>query len=282
MYIYVLSKDNPKLAMAEMKAQLDCRFSQGVGYSKYLSKRLAYAKHIIDTDILKLVGTYRVLRLKGHASEAEAAGRLGILNKVELKNPDNIIGLVDKQLGLLVWQNDKSYLNRKAHKRPGLLPTSLDPKLARAAINLLGTHETIVDPFCGSGGILIEAGILGHKVVGYDIDKKALALAEKNLQHYNIEHKLYLRSALDMDLRHSHIVTDPPYGRNTHVPDIKKLYSDFLLRLKMSRSRRSVVMFPSNIDHKRIIRKSGLRVIDVFEHYIHKSLKKKICLIENL
>lgn len=63
----------------------------------------------------------------------------------------------------------------------GMLP----PKLARMMVNLSGaepTESTLLDPFCGSGTVLMEAVLLGFAgVVGSDISGKAMADTRKNL-----------------------------------------------------------------------------------------------------
>ncbi len=64
----------------------------------------------------------------------------------------------------------------------GMLP----PKLARMMVNLSGAdpiHSTLLDPFCGSGTVLMEAILLGYKeVIGSDISEKAVADTRKNLE----------------------------------------------------------------------------------------------------
>ena len=60
---------------------------------------------------------------------------------------------------------------------------TLPPKLARIMVNLTGRKDGIVwDPFCGSGTILMEAGILGFDLLGSDIDEKAIEYTEKNIE----------------------------------------------------------------------------------------------------
>jgi len=52
------------------------------------------------------------------------------------------------------------------------------PKLARTMINLAGTNlseTTLLDPFCGSGTVLMEAALMGTKnILGSDISEKAI------------------------------------------------------------------------------------------------------------
>lgn len=66
--------------------------------------------------------------------------------------------------------------------RSGMLP----PKLARMMVNLARQKDTttLLDPFCGSGGILMEALDLGLKAVGADLDTGAVAASSENLKWY--------------------------------------------------------------------------------------------------
>ena len=64
----------------------------------------------------------------------------------------------------------------------GMLP----PKLARMMINLSGVDpkkSTILDPFCGSGTVLMEAILMGFKeIVGSDIWQKAMDDTRMNME----------------------------------------------------------------------------------------------------
>src|SRR5690606_572214 len=63
----------------------------------------------------------------------------------------------------------------------GVLP----PKVARMLINIGNDTKkdsiTFLDPFCGSGTILMEALLLGYDSVGFDISVKAIEDSTKNL-----------------------------------------------------------------------------------------------------
>jgi tRNA G10 N-methylase Trm11 len=65
-------------------------------------------------------------------------------------------------------------------RRSGMLP----PKLARLMINLSGVNPqgaTLLDPFCGSGTVLMEAGLLGfEKMIASDISEKATEDTQTN------------------------------------------------------------------------------------------------------
>ncbi|MFH1967308.1 MAG: hypothetical protein ABIJ03_02255 [Patescibacteria group bacterium] len=61
----------------------------------------------------------------------------------------------------------------------------LTPKVARMMVNLAGSNRQriIYDPFCGTGTILMEAGILGfERLVGSDLDPDAVTGSSQNLE----------------------------------------------------------------------------------------------------
>jgi len=61
---------------------------------------------------------------------------------------------------------------------------SLSPRIARILVNLLGLskNDTVLDPFCGTGTILIEALLLNYRVIGIEIDNKKVIGSRKNLR----------------------------------------------------------------------------------------------------
>lgn len=71
--------------------------------------------------------------------------------------------------------------NRPARDaKSGMLP----PKLAQMMINLaeVPTAGVILDPFCGSGTVLMEAALMGYKrLIGSDISPKAIDDTKKNM-----------------------------------------------------------------------------------------------------
>ncbi|MBS3125240.1 hypothetical protein J4211_03230 [Candidatus Woesearchaeota archaeon] len=96
---------------------------------------------------------------------------------VDLENPGTQIQFFFTKshiyCGKLLWEQYERFEERRAHLRAAHSPVSLHPKLARAMVNLTGVKTGILlDPFCGTGGILIEAGLMGFPVVGCDIDEK--------------------------------------------------------------------------------------------------------------
>ena len=60
---------------------------------------------------------------------------------------------------------------------------STSPKVCRTIINLAGARQgdTILDPFCGTGTLLMEAAMLGMKCIGVDIDGNQVQGTKSNL-----------------------------------------------------------------------------------------------------
>lgn len=185
--------------------------------------------------------------------------------------------------GLLITEMPEEYEKRKAHLRPMLHPTSLHPRLARCLVNLTGAiseQSTIVDPFCGTGGILIEAGLMDFKTIGYDIDELMLKRADKNLKHFKVEYELRRQDATKIKIKYKYIVTDLPYARSTKKVDLEKLYLAFLKNLKKILKTQAVVCFPSFINHKKYIKSAKLKLKAQYSYYLHKSLSKTVCILE--
>jgi len=268
--------------------------------SRKIPKNLAYTEYILElfyfgnkknfSDMTrkfnwnkKITGTY-ALRALTHTqiplnNIADIIWRQLKNPKVNLTKPQNTIGIIAEGfnffIGKILWKNPKGFSKRRAHLREKNHPTSLCPKLARACINLLDPVNSVMDPFCGTGGILLEAGLMGHKITGFDNDKKMLKNCKKNLQQFRLKFRLTLRDARVPDKRYKYIVTDLPYGRNTKNVS-KELYETFLNSI--THVKRAVVIFP---DKKYIkLAKKFFLVEESFTYYIHKSLSKYVLLLK--
>lgn len=111
------------------------------------------------------------------------------------------------------------FQKRSNEKRPYSSPVSLNPVLARFMVNLTGLEpgKYVFDPFCGTGGLLIEAGLCGIGVRGADISDEMVNGCERNLEHYGIiNHKIKKKpvgKSLDEFESFDAIITDLPYGK---------------------------------------------------------------------
>ncbi len=86
---------------------------------------------------------------------------------------------------------------------------------------------SLVDPFCGTGGFLLEAALLGIPTLGTDLDSRMVDGSKENLiwlrQNFDAENCVTLRTdnalSLELSAAASGFVFDPPYGRNSWRSD---------------------------------------------------------------
>ena len=205
--------------------------------------------------------------------------------EVNLDNPETKIEFFlkgkDAVAGLFLSDTDKSYNKRKAPLRPEFHPSSLHPRLAKAMINLSGKREgELLDPFCGTGGILIEAGILGYKINGYDLQKNILEMCRKNLDFYGItKYNLVQKDSRYIKKKFDLIVTDLPYGKNSKADNLREIYLNFL-NSSYLKTEVIVAGFPDFIDSRDIIKKTKWSIKKKFFYYLHKSLSKEIFILK--
>ena len=178
-------------------------------------------------------------------SLSNLSGRLGGLLHdmgcvIDLESPDHVLALISdgptKSLasGWMVGDGQAAFSNgeRRAGERPFFKPVSLDPMLARLAVNLAAgplDRGPVVDPMTGTGGFLIEASLSGRPSVGIDIHSEMVQGAQANLAwahdgeaptHARVVRgdATRLADSLPGDW-HGDVagfVLDPPYGRNSH------------------------------------------------------------------
>ncbi len=337
-YLFLLSKEDLKLAREEVLSLFKVENSRLVSNLLFLdldnielADRLAYTRKIygflFEADRRKLVekikefdwqSVYkknfcvRIHRVKGAPAEMSEKTLAGYIWRT-LKNPK--VKLINSETSIeffivknkvyatrLVKELKHDFELRKAHKRPELHPTALNPKLARALINLSGAEKEIMDSFCGAGGILIEAGLIKLKAVGYDLYDVMLKKAKVNLDYYKIKnYKLIKEDALKIKKKYDYVVTDIPYGLNTSIwvkekgrnkkivlkqndkkqkiRNLEGFYLIFLKNLKKILRKRAVIIFPHYVNYRKLIRNAGFKIEKEFSQFIHGSLTRRILVI---
>lgn len=290
-YIYELSKENIKLAKAEVLALTkahgsvikknllftsEYKYPERLAYTRAVYKYLGYNINTIKWN--KFYKGSFCVRAKD-MDEKEIGGKIWckLKNpKVDLINPKTQFSLLNKKyFGLLIHKNKENFELRKTKNRPESHPSSLHPKLARAMINLTSAKKgsVIFDPFCGSGGILIEAGSMKLKAKGSDIDKIMVNRAKINLNHFKIKAKIEQKDALTLTKKYKYIVTDLPYGKNTKAINLNLLVKQFLGNIKADII---ILGLPNFIK----LPSTKYKVKQHFKYYLHKSLSKNIYVLK--
>lgn len=88
-------------------------------------------------------------------------------------------------LGPTAWVPDSVPMRQTGTRRPVPHPDiALSPRLARTLVNIAGLRpgQTILDPFCGAGTILIEAYAKSLRCLGLDSSASRVQQARENLR----------------------------------------------------------------------------------------------------
>lgn len=207
--------------------------------------------------------------------------------KVDLSNPNVEIRalITDKKVyvGLKKSEIDrKQFRNRKVQHRPFFSPISLHPKFARALVNLskVKKGETLLDPFCGTGGILLEAGLIDAYPIGADIEKKMIDGCKKTLKYYDVKDFRLFQSDVGNIGNHikkmDAVVTDLPYGKATTTKgeSLTSLYNRAFKNInKVLKKGKTAVIGVSNKDALKI-GESYLSLEEIHPLRVHNSLTR--------
>ena len=250
------------------------------------------------SDVILPEGSFaiRAKRFEGMMKDVDsqklirsAGALLSRKNDVNLKDPDVIVRMqmCDKvHLYIEEKVTDTDLLEkRKVGERPFFSPISLHPKYARALINMAEVKrgETVLDPFCGTGGIVIEAAEMGMKAVASDFDEDMIIGCQENLDFYGL--KMHDFDVLDIGEiaerfpEMDSICTDPPYGRSTKtggekIDEIYRRAGEVIPKcLKKGHKAGIVLPHPLQIE--------GMTLQNMFEQRVHGSLTRHYHIFQN-
>ena len=237
------------------------------------------APHLIGVELEPKLGELVLNRVKGV--------------KVNLTNPQKTFFgiLTDNRFvfGLKMAEIPaKPFMERRPRKRPFFHPTAMPAKLARCMVNLVQPKmgELVLDPFCGTASILVEAGLMGCRVMGLDVKRWMVKGSLQNLRYYGVKPE----GMAVADARHLPIagvdcvVTDPPYGRSATTLgwSTRQIVKHFLSVIKetLPRGRRVCMASPKTIRMGRMGEECGLKHIGSHFAYVHRSLTREIAVFE--
>lgn len=215
--------------------------------------------------------------------------------KLSRKNPDLrlfVLALNRDTLSINVhvktFRRDR-FKFRSPEKRVYFQSSALNPQSSLLLINLAadpGEEESVLDPFCGTGGVLLEACLQGHYCIGIDLDYKMVMGAKRNLKQYNVysQADLILADSLHAPLREESIkaiATDPPYGRlaSTKGKPREKIFHGIIEASKkiLKRGGKAALFLP---DPEVLEERKGLRVRKVCSIYLHSDLTRNVWVLE--
>ncbi|UIO99979.1 THUMP domain-containing protein [Halobaculum sp. CBA1158] len=287
------------------------------------------ARAVVEAASLDRAGTVavraRVVRDSAAVStgEAERACGAALVERgydVDLDDPDHTLRVLfagDACLvGWVVAESRRDFSTRRPTDRPFFQPGSMAPMDARAYANVAGAGpgSRILDPMCGTGGVLIEAGLVGSDVIGNDAQAKMVRGARENLSHYldaaggsasvagddtddsddsavaaaddaadgTVDCDVIRGDATDLGVRDDAVdgvVFDAPYGRQSKIArhDLADLVSEALEEAVRVAPRG--VLIADRSWHEEAVA-AGWRVTDTFERRVHRSLVRHVHVLE--
>jgi tRNA (guanine10-N2)-dimethyltransferase len=226
--------------------------------------------------------------LKRDKLEREMGGIIG--KRVDLSQTSClIVGFLTDRfiLGRLIHSLPGTrYPRRHPKDRPFFHPGVLLPRTARAVVNLTRVKpgEKIIDPFCGTGGFLIEAGLMGADVYGCDIDAEMVQGCEKNLKHYGIKYKISVADVRELWKEYPNffdaLATDPPYGISASTKGLRldELYRESVKSFykMLKEGKYACLVAPHVVGVEEYAKKVGFQIIEKHLDRVHRSLTRKI------
>ncbi len=203
---------------------------------------------------------------------------------VDLDDPDHELRVLFAEdtaaVGWLVARSVRDYGDRKPTDRPYFQPGSMDPLLARALANVAGARPgaTVLDPMCGTGGILLEAGLVGANVLGTDAQQQMVEGTRENLTAFlDGDWHVARADARSLPLADDSIdavVFDAPYGRQSKIEgDLDDLLSSALAEARRVAPRCIVV---GDRPWARTASAAGWTTEAAFQRRVHRSLTRYV------
>ncbi|MBS7640971.1 MAG: THUMP domain-containing protein [Candidatus Bathyarchaeia archaeon] len=276
-----------------------------------LDEILSAAREIDFTQLIGEGETFivRVVRVRGSSPDIsclalerkiggiifEGAKSKGV--KVDFKSPDKIfLGVLTDGMFLfglrLAEMRHRDLLERNPRKRAFFHPAALTAKMARCMVNLARARrgELVLDPFCGTGSILIEAGLIGCKVMGFDVKRYMVKGSMKNLDLFGVRPEcMAVADARFLPLvagSVDRVVTDPPYGTaaTTLGLAVRTLLERFfsLAADVIKEGGMMCIAAPKTLRVSEIGGKYGFRHVESHYVYVHRRLTREITVFKRV
>ncbi|NPV61265.1 MAG: RNA methyltransferase [Methanotrichaceae archaeon] len=206
--------------------------------------------------------------------------------RADLKNPAldlrAVISGEEVVLGKVLARPDRSgFEARRPHLKPFFYPGVLMPRMARALVNLalVREGEWLLDPFAGTGGILMEACLVGVVGVGVEVQLKLIQGARANLE--GLDCSLIWGDARRLPFKEDSVVAavlDIPYGRSALIraPSKEELLRSSLVELHrvITPGGRMVIVADRPIGD--LLRNAEFSLVETHTDRVHRSLTRHI------
>jgi tRNA (guanine10-N2)-dimethyltransferase len=218
--------------------------------------------------------------------------------RIRLGNPEHTVfawshpeGLF---AGLLLGRGDRSRFEaRHVDERDHFSPVSLHPRRAASLLHLarVPVGGTVYDPFCGTGGVVLEAALEGHVAIGSDLDQFMVQGTLQTLADAGPEPLDALVFIADIAStpglvdQVDGIVSDLPYGRasSTMQEDLASLYERAIASFaKLLRPGGRAVVGCARPDLLPAAAKHGFDVAERHAEFVHRSLTRHYTVLQRV
>jgi tRNA (guanine10-N2)-dimethyltransferase len=184
----------------------------------------------------------------------------------------------------------KPFVERRPKNKPFFHPSAMHAKLARSMVNLARSRagELVLDPFCGTGSTLIEAGLIGCRVLGFDVQRRMIRGSMRNLGHFKVKPEgMVLADARNPPiLRVDRVITDPPYGTSatTLKRSTRQIFEEVLSSAGDILATGSLLCLaaPKRLHVRRLAAAIGYRHVESHFVYVHRSLTREVVVFERV
>ncbi|RLE65246.1 MAG: hypothetical protein DRN53_00075 [Thermoprotei archaeon] len=272
------------------KAELDTilKYLRRVDFTPFIHNRSfavrvlrirEYSKDLSTVQLEKKIGAFLKERFKA---------------KVDLKSPNVLLqGILTSDIFLLgilmITSRRRDIIRRGSKYKPFTHPSALDPRIARAMVNMARIYErgVLLDPFSGTGTVVVESAVIGIESIGIDIDRRMIYGSLKNVVEFKAYDKcsLILADATKLPLRENSInaiVTDPPYGRSasTYGYEPSKLIENLLYSSVRVLKKGGIIVLMHPKEYFRQVRRTPLRVLEKHVIEVHSGLTRVISILK--
>lgn len=315
-YNYKIEEKLDQTVRLEADPKCVQKVAQRSAYTRICAQELASseAKERTITNAIKnvdfsniLVGDatfkVRVRRIKEYASREDTMKYESLLGRlIQKQNPRSRVNLSDPNRtffgiltnGKLVFGlklaeiRPKPFVERRARKKPFFHPSAMNAKLARCMVNLahakLGKY--FLDPFCGTGTMVIEANLIGCKAIGLDVKRHTACGALANIRHFGIDAEgIILADGRKLPLNKvDSLATDPPYGRSATTLKLttKSIVEGMLDSAYplLSNGQRICIATPKTLGIKQVGEEHRFQHLESHFAYVHRTLTREIAVFE--
>lgn len=279
------------------------RIVQRAAYCRFGGRLVARSEFLRDlTDAIPadFIREGKSFVVESESLDRETIGEVGAKikgitgAKVSMEQPDYLFQAEKADQGFVLAVSLSgfkkfSWRQRRPRARRFFLPSAIYPKLACLLVNLSHVKEgdLFLDPFCGTGSLLIESSLMGMRTVGSDLTGWIAKGALLNLRGLSLDFEGILRcdaTSPDFPLpgEVDGISTDVPYGRasSTRGKDTQRIIREFTHSaagvLSKNHPAYCVVMHPSNVEFDAA---ESFKLVERHFIYVHRNLTRAVSVL---